>query len=68
MPIDPRSTLGERMQGTPYEVWSNIAMRILEGRRTLEESQELWKERKVDWDFVKRYIAEHKHEYPDYKE
>ena len=68
MPKESKSTLGERMQGTPYEVWANIAMRILEGRRTLEESKDLWREYKVDWEFVKRYIAEHKHEYPDYKE
>ena len=70
MPKEPESTLGERMQGTIYEMWANIAQSILDGRRTFDEAQIFWKERKieVDWEFVKRYIAKHKHEYPDYKE
>ena len=68
MPKESESTLGERMQGTIYEIWANIAQGVLGGRRTLEEAKKLWKEHNVDWEFVKRYIAEHKHEYPDYKE
>ena len=68
MPNEDGSTLGERMQGTMYELWANIALRVLEGRRTLEEAKELFNDLKVDWNFVEHYIKEHKHEFPDYKE
>lgn len=56
------------MQGTIYELWADIALGILDGRHTLKDEIVHWQEYNVDWNFVKRYIAEHKHEYPDYKE
>lgn len=68
MPKEPESTLGERMQGTIYEMWANIADSVLDGRRTISEAKEFWEGYKVDWAFVEQYIADHKHEYPNYKE
>ena len=68
MAADHESTLGERMQGTPYEVWANIAQGVLAGRHTLTEEMEYYSKNKIDWEFVRRYIAKHKHEYPDHKE
>ena len=54
------------MQGAG-RIESSLALGILKGRYTLEEIKEKITFH-VDWDFVKQYIADHKHEYPDYKE
>ena len=64
------STLGERMQGTRHEGDIMIAASVLNGWSTLHDV--MARKQKagihVDWDFVKQYIAAHRHEYPDYKD
>ena len=62
------STFRERMQGPPEEANAVVALSILSGDCDMVEAKNLFANSNVDWDFVKRYIAEHKHEYPDYKE
>ena len=62
------STLGERMQGARHEFEATLALGILKGRHTLAEQKEYFAENVVDWAFVEQYIADHKHEYPDYKD
>ena len=60
------SSLGERMQGSG-RIEPSLALGILKGRYTLEEIKDKIKFH-VDWAFVAKYISDHKHEYPDYKE
>ena len=59
MQNDAENAFAERMQGTPYDFWAHIAKGVLAGRHTLKEEMEYYAH--VDWEFVKRYIAEHKH-------
>ena len=66
--IENGSTFRERMQGPPDETNAVIALSILSGDCDMAEAVNLFANSNVDWNFVKCYIAEHKHEYPDYKE
>ena len=66
--IENRSTFRERMQGPPEEANAVVALSILSGDSDMAEAKILFANSNVDWEFVKRYIAEHKHEYPDCKE
>ena len=61
------STLGERMQGVKHEFEASLAIGILRGDSTLKRDMEYLSQNVVDWDFVKQYIAAHRHEYPNYK-
>ena len=54
------------MQGSG-RIEPSLALGILKGRYTLEEIKDKIKFH-VDWAFVAKYISDHKHEYPDYKE
>ena len=63
------STLGERMQGSVRDCDVSLAIHVLRGNTTLEKlkADKRWTELETDWAFVERYIADHRHEYPDYK-
>ena len=55
------------MQGPPEEAYAVVALSVLSGDCDMAEAKKLFANSDVDWEFVNRYIAEHKHEYPDYK-
>ena len=69
MPKKNESTLGERMQGSARDCEASLAIHVLRGNTTLEKlkADKCWTELEIDWDFVKQFIAEHRHEYPEYK-
>ena len=56
------------MQGAKHEFEASLALGVLKGDCSLGKYMECLADNHVDWDYVKSFIAAHKHEYPDYKE